>query len=144
MITAGGAPPSWPAFFRSWIGPKASLQPEPVRRAEGLFGLEFSILPAWDSAQERYLFFSLGTRGGLEGALRHIWLHFWDTYLETSGDREILSCVAPFFTWRCLVLASPIWYPHLDAKVRQDLLSFAETLLAGATFDPEKVNELIA
>ena len=31
---------------------------------------------------------------------------------------------APFFVFRALVLASPVWYPTLDDSIRQKLLNF--------------------
>lgn len=89
-----------------------------------------------------YLFFSLTTQAQLGGALRAVWQRFWDTYLEASGDREILEVVAPFFTWRLLVLASPVWYPNVAESVRHRLLCFAERLLQGAVFDPARIDEL--
>lgn len=65
-----------------------------------------------------------------------VWDAFWTTYLEGSGDREVLSVIAPFFAWRALVVASPVWYPSLSAAQRDLLLSFAERALDAASFDP--------
>lgn len=90
-----------------------------------------------------YLFFSVAERGRFDGALRMLWDHFWDTYLEASGDTEILEVVAPFFAWRVLVLASPVWYPDLADGARDRLLKFAEHLLDDAPFTPRGVDELL-
>ncbi len=91
-----------------------------------------------------YLFFGLTGRGHFKGPERALWDAFFETYLAKSGDRELLSLVAPFFTWRILVVASPVWYPNLEDSLRDRLLRFAERLLAGAPFSPERVEELLA
>lgn len=92
-----------------------------------------------------YLFFALRSGdSAFKGSLREIWSTFWRTYLMETRDRELLEVAAPFFTWRALVLASPVWYPHVDGSVRDALLTFAERLLAGARFDPETVEGLLS
>jgi hypothetical protein len=87
-----------------------------------------------------YLFFSLQRAGRLEGDFETLWLRFWDRYLERSGDREILEVAAPFFAWRALVMANPVWYPTLDERLRRRLLDFALNVLAGDRFDPRRAN----
>ncbi|MGM0576696.1 MAG: phosphotransferase family protein [Myxococcota bacterium] len=88
-----------------------------------------------------YLFFGLQADGRFEGAHRELWDAFWSTYLETSHDPEILEVVAPWFTWRTLVLASPVWYPDVSDGVRDALLGFAERLLEGLPFQPGRIEE---
>jgi hypothetical protein len=64
-----------------------------------------------------------------------LWDAFWRVYL--AGDTcDVLAAVAPFYAWRALVLASPIWYPHLSADDRDRILGFAERALAAERFDP--------
>jgi hypothetical protein len=65
-----------------------------------------------------------------------LWLAFWADYLAGSGDVEVLEVLAPFFAWRALVLASPVWYPTLTAEQRSALLTFAEQVMDASTFDP--------
>ena len=87
-----------------------------------------------------YVFFSLQRSGRLEGAFEKLFLRFWDRYLEKSGDREILQVAAPFFAFRGLVMASPVWYPALPESVRGKLLAFIRGTLESETFDPTMVN----
>lgn len=61
-------------------------------------------------------------------------------YLEKSGDREILRVVAPFFAFRGLVVASPLWYPTLSDTVRQAIFAFVLGVLDTDSFDPTRVN----
>ncbi|HYL38733.1 MAG TPA: aminoglycoside phosphotransferase family protein [Bryobacteraceae bacterium] len=87
-----------------------------------------------------YLFFSLQRSGRLEGPFETLFLRFWERYLNASGDTEMLSVVAPFFAFRALVLASPVWYPNLKATVRERLLDFILSVLETDRFDPSQVN----
>jgi aminoglycoside phosphotransferase (APT) family kinase protein len=83
-----------------------------------------------------YLFFSLQCSGRFEDPWRTLFERFWMRYLEQSGDREILKVSAPFFAFRGLVLASPVWYPALSDDVRGKLLKFVLAVLAKDEFDP--------
>lgn len=87
-----------------------------------------------------YLFFSLERSGRLEGSFSDLFLRFWDRYLEETGDREILAVAAPFFAFRGLVMASPVWYPNLSRTVRQRLINFILAVLDQPAFDPREVN----
>ncbi len=87
-----------------------------------------------------YLFSSLQARGRLEGPLGELFLRFWDRYLARTGDAEILETAAPFFAFRCIVMASPVWYPSLDESVRRMLFSFTLSVLDAPRFDPGRVN----
>lgn len=87
-----------------------------------------------------YFFFSLQRSGRLEGPFETLFLRFWSRYLEKSGDREILRVVAPFFAFRGLVIASPLWYPALSDTVRKGILSFVLAVLDATSFDPMQVN----
>ncbi len=87
-----------------------------------------------------YLFFSLQRSERLENSLGALFHRFWERYLEKSGDRELLEVAAPFFAFRGLVMASPLWYPHLTEGVRRKLFAFIEAVLDADVFDPERVN----
>ena len=91
-----------------------------------------------------YLFFSLQRAGRLDGGFETLWLRFWDRYLERSGDREILEVAAPFFAWRALVMANPVWYPALEDALRRRLLRCAVRLLDEERFDPRRANQYCA
>jgi hypothetical protein len=88
-----------------------------------------------------YLFCSLQRSGRLDGSFETLFRRFWDRYLENTGDREMLQVSAPFYAFRGLVMASPVWYPTLDERVRRILFTFIEGVLDAETFDPGSVNE---
>ena len=87
-----------------------------------------------------YLFFSLQRSGKLEGAFEKLFLRLWDRYTEKTGDRELAEVAAPFFAFRGLVMASPVWYPSLNETIRQRLLAFILAVLDRPVFDPREVN----
>lgn len=87
-----------------------------------------------------YLFFSLCRWGTLRGPFEMLFRTFWDTYMEKSRDHEVLETSAPFFAFRGLVIASPLWYPRLSVDVRRKIFRFVEHVLDVERFDPAEVN----
>lgn len=87
-----------------------------------------------------YFFFSLQRSGRLEGAFRTLFERFWSRYLAATGDREILEVAAPFFAFRGLVIASPVWYPNLEEETRRKIFAFVRNVMRGEAFDPGAVN----
>lgn len=117
-------------------------------------GIEFSVLdrsrgewgePADDvtSMTINYLFYSLCRWGDLRGPFEVLFRLFWEEYLEASGDSEVLEAAAPFFAFRGLVLASPVWYPTLPIGIRRKIFRFMDRVLAASRFDPAHVNEYL-
>ena len=115
-------------------------------------GTEFSVLdrsrgewgePADDvtSMSINYLFFSLCRSRRLQGTFEVLFRLFWDTYLEQSRDQEVTATVAPFFAFRGLVIASPVWYPKLPIQVRRCMFRFVENVLDASRFDPALANK---
>ena len=91
-----------------------------------------------------YVFFALEHAHAWKNGLAPLWRRFWRTYLDGSGDGELLDVVAPFFAWRGLVLANPSFYPALPARDRDRLLGLVERTLDAPRFDPASVEELFA
>jgi len=83
-----------------------------------------------------YVFFALDTPGAWQRGLGDLWRTFWNSYLESSGDSQLLQVAAPFLAWRGLVLANPRFYPGLSEKARDSLLALVERALGAAEFDP--------
>lgn len=115
-------------------------------------GTDFSVIdrsrgewgdPADDvtSITGNYLFSSLQGHGRLAGAFESLFLRFWSRYLEKTRDTEMLAVAAPFYAFRGLVMASPVWYPTLPGDVRKKLFSFIVAVLEAESFDPGRVNE---
>ncbi len=117
-------------------------------------GVDFSVLdrsrgewgePADDvtSMTINYLFASLCRWGDLRGPFEVLFREFWDRYMTKSGDSEVLETAAPFFAFRGLVIASPLWYPNLTRGVRLSLFRFIQNVLATERFEPGEVNRYL-
>jgi len=90
-----------------------------------------------------YVFYSLQTYGELAGPFERLFNIFWKAYLDKTGDEEVLSVVQPFYAWRGLVIASPIWYPNLSLNVRKKIFNFIGNVLETETFDLDHVNSYL-
>lgn len=113
-----------------------------------LFVLDTSRGSVGDAADDvaclavNFVFFALDREGTWQAAFRALWQRFWSRYLERSSDPRLLEVVAPFLTWRLLVVACPVWYPSLPAAARARLLAFAEAALTQDRFDPTLADEV--
>ncbi len=76
----------------------------------------------------------------LDGAFLELFKALFQEYLDLTKDAELLDVIAPFFVFRCLVVASPEWYPDHPPQVRQALFTFMERVLEEPRFDYTRVN----
>ncbi len=70
---------------------------------------------------------------------RLLWDTFFGAYLDATGDHSALEHLPPFFAWRALVLASPVWYPTVPEHVREALLEATVGWLGAARIDPSAI-----
>jgi hypothetical protein len=115
-------------------------------------GVDFSVLDRsrgeWGEAADdvtaltiNYLFASLRRWGTCRGPFEILFREFWDAYLEASHDPELAAVTAPFFTFRGLVIAHPLWYPDLSISVRKTIFRFIHNVLNDERFDPAAINK---
>ena len=90
-----------------------------------------------------YLLYSLCIKSAMHGDFERLYRTLWDTYLDITGDREILEVAAPFYVFRGLVIASPQWYPSHSPEVRKSLFSFMENVLSDEQFDYVRINRYL-
>ncbi len=90
-----------------------------------------------------YVFESLQASGRVQGAFLELFDRFWVRYLDRSADREILEVAAPFVAFRGLVMASPVWYPHIDDHVRRRMIGLVKATLDATVFDPQRIHEYL-
>lgn len=91
-----------------------------------------------------FVYFALLARGGFGGSMAALWNRFFRVYLEATGDSRMSEVIAPWFVWRALVLASPIWYPGTPTEVRRTLFRFAARVLDEDSFDHRAIGGLVA
>lgn len=90
-----------------------------------------------------YIFYSLQTYGELKGPFKDLFDLFWSHYLSETGDEEMLTVIQPFYAWRALVIASPVWYPNLPLEVRVKLFNFVLNVLKTEEFNLDDVNSYL-
>ncbi len=90
-----------------------------------------------------YLFYSIQEHGKLANEFKVLYDAFFKNYLEKTQDVELLEVIQPFYAFRGLVVASPIWYPHIATEVRHRLFNFIRNVLEVETFDYRNVNALL-
>ncbi|HWV37610.1 MAG TPA: phosphotransferase [Vulgatibacter sp.] len=91
-----------------------------------------------------FVFFALMARGHFAGSMVQLWQRFFECYLEVTDDEVLGEVIAPYFAWRALVLASPIWYPSIDRSIRRRLFRFAARVLDEEYFDHRGIGLLLA
>ena len=90
-----------------------------------------------------YIFFSIKNHGDVRGAHLEGLKLLFNEYGRLSGDQEIVEVTAPFFAFRCAVVANPVFYPDLSAEARTKIFNFARGILSAERFEVEKVNEYL-
>ncbi len=88
-----------------------------------------------------YLFFSLIYHGKLRETYKMLWNKFIETYLNKTGDEELFRVIQPYYAWRGLVVANPIWYPNLDYRIRRMLFNFIHSILEVEYLDYKYVED---
>lgn len=87
-----------------------------------------------------YIFYSLQKYGKMEGEFKKLNDAFVKTYLEGTGDRNLMKVILPFYAFRGLVVASPVWYPDLEPGVRKKLFGFVRAVLDTEEFGLADIN----
>jgi len=92
-----------------------------------------------------YLFFGLlKTEGNeLDTDFKELYETFFDVYLEETGDYDILEVIQPFYAFRGLVVASPVWYPNISMATRRKLFNFIQNVLEADEFDYKGVRKYL-
>jgi hypothetical protein len=90
-----------------------------------------------------YIFFSIRNHGEVRDAYLEGLKLFFDEYIRLSGDKEINSVVAPFFAFRAVVVANPVFYPDLPKDAREKIFNFTRAVLSAERFDTERVNDYL-
>ncbi len=117
-------------------------------------GLDFTVLdrsrgewgePADDvSAMTiNYIFYSLQLIGEIGPPFLDLFLLFWRNYTDRTCDDEIQEVIQPFYAWRSLVIASPLWYPNLSPDVRTKIFRFATKMLKTKKFEFEDIESYL-
>jgi hypothetical protein len=89
-----------------------------------------------------FVLFALDAPAAWRDGLGVLWHHLWSRYLAERPDDALLAVAPPFFAWRALVVANPVFYPRMTGAARDKLLGFAEDVLDERAPDPAWAEEL--
>jgi hypothetical protein len=90
-----------------------------------------------------YLNYALLDEGSYRGKFKKLGDSFLENYLEKTNDYEMLKVVQPFFIWRGLVIATPVWYPETPVDVRNKIFNFMKNVSDVEEFNPKEVNSYL-
>jgi hypothetical protein len=90
-----------------------------------------------------YLFYSLRKYGKLANEFETIFNAFFEEYKKETRDSELSYVMPLFYTFRCLVIGSPIWYPDLPADIREKIFNFARNILQDGNVEINRINEYL-
>jgi hypothetical protein len=90
-----------------------------------------------------YLFWSLIAYNRLNGPFKSLYDAFIEKYIELTADREIFRIIQPFYAFRSLVIAHPLFYPNISTENRRRIFNFINAILETEEFDYRQVNSYI-
>jgi len=90
-----------------------------------------------------YIFFSIQYHKDVRGPYLEGLKSFFHQYMQLSGDHEIIEVVAPFFAFRGVVVANPVFYPEITPEQRKLLFRFIHNILDDDRFAFERVNDYL-
>jgi aminoglycoside phosphotransferase (APT) family kinase protein len=90
-----------------------------------------------------YIFFSINRFGELYGPYLEAMNLFYDKYVSESGDEELFEVVAPFYAFRGVVVANPVFYPDVRPENRVKIFNFVRGVLDDDSFKIDNINEYI-
>ncbi|MBS7626423.1 aminoglycoside phosphotransferase family protein [Candidatus Bathyarchaeota archaeon] len=90
-----------------------------------------------------YIFFSVWRHGRLTHPFKELFKLFLERYLDKTGDYEIFKVMAPFYAFRGLVVAHPIYYPDLESDKRRKILKFIINVLNEERFEIDRLEDYL-
>ena len=89
-----------------------------------------------------YLFLSLQHFDDYVHPFKELVETFYQRYIDKTEDEEILRVIAPFYAFRGLVVAHPLYYPEIENEKRRKIFNFIKNVLESDEFDPRQIRYL--
>jgi aminoglycoside phosphotransferase (APT) family kinase protein len=90
-----------------------------------------------------YLFYALLRDNAFKPPFSELFECFLTNYLEKTNDHELLEVIAPFYAFRAVVIANPLFYPNVSDEVRRKLFNFAQGVLDAEEFELVRINQYL-
>ncbi len=87
-----------------------------------------------------YLFFSLRHHGDYRAPYSEALELFFNEYLTTTGDSELMMVCGLFFAFRGAVIANPVFYPDVSEDRRKAIFRFVNNVLDEEIFDVSRID----
>jgi len=90
-----------------------------------------------------YIFWSLMGYDGFKEPFKTLFDTLLEHYLELTKDEELLKVIQPFYAFRSLVIANPLFYPKVSYENRRRIFDFMSAVLGTEIFEPKEVKSYI-
>ena len=90
-----------------------------------------------------YIFISVWQTGKLIDSLRRLTETFFQIYMDKTRDEELLRVIAPFYAFRGLVVAHPLYYPELTSSQRRTIVAFIRNVLDSEEFNFKEIHSYL-
>jgi len=90
-----------------------------------------------------YLFWSLMGYDEFREPFETLFNTLMEHYLELTKDEELLRVIQPFYAFRSLVIANPLFYPNVSYENRRRIFDFMDAVLETEIFEPKGINSYI-
>ncbi len=103
---------------------------------------------AWGDAADdvtaltiNYIFFSLIYHQEIRGAYLDALNLFYEEYIKQTNDHELFEVLAPFYAFRGVVVANPVFYPDVKSETRHKIFNLIMNILMRDKFNILMINE---
>jgi aminoglycoside phosphotransferase (APT) family kinase protein len=90
-----------------------------------------------------YVFWSLIGYGRFTEPFKTLFNTLFTRYLERTRDEELVGVIQPFFAFRSLVIANPLFYPAISSENRRRIFDFMRAVLESDVFDYRDVDSYL-
>lgn len=90
-----------------------------------------------------YVFWSLMGYNDFRGPFETLYNAVMERYLVLTKDEELWKVIQPFYAFRSLVIANPLFYPNVSYENRRKIFDFMRAVLETDIFEPKEVRAYI-
>jgi len=90
-----------------------------------------------------YIYYAIKDRKAFGGPFAELYHIFTETYLAETADYGFFEVAPPFYAFRALVIAHPLFYPGDTSRTRRMLLDFGRSVMKDEKFHMNRINEYL-
>lgn len=120
-----------------WVGPTRFILLDRSRGEWGEAADDVSCLSI------NFLFWSLMEYDDFREPFKTLFDTLMKHYLELTKDKELLRVIQPFYAFRSLVIANPLFYPNVSSQNRRRIFDFMRAVLETESFEPKEIESYL-